>query len=72
MIKVLVVDDDKEVTDYVVEFLNSVGYSAECAYDSDEAMEKIRENKPDCILLDVQMSGSMDGFDVLEKAAREK
>lgn len=42
-------------------------YDTRCAYDSDEAMKSITEDKPDCILLDIQLPGSRDGVEVLEE-----
>ncbi len=51
--------------------LNKEGYSVEFAYDGEAGYNKIRETKPDLILLDIVMP-KMDGYEVLEKMNEEK
>ena len=70
MAKLLIVDDDKEVTDSITRFLKAMGYDAKCAYDSDEAIKLIKSNKPDCVLLDIQLLGSTDGIGVLRETKK--
>jgi len=65
MAKLLIVDDDKESIDCVTKFFQVSGYDAQCVYTGDDAMKVINENKPDCILLDIQLPGSRNGIDVL-------
>ncbi|MFW6052960.1 MAG: response regulator [Desulfosalsimonas sp.] len=52
---VLVVDDDPDLVEAVSMKLESRDYRVERAYDGDEAMEKIRKEKPDLVILDVMM-----------------
>jgi CheY-like chemotaxis protein len=52
---ILVVDDEKDVRDFLSDLLSDNGYSVTQAADGVEALEKIGENKPDLILLDLQM-----------------
>ncbi len=68
MRKLLIVDDDEIVTNSIARFFETMGYNARCAYDSDEAMKLIKEDKPDCVLLDIQLPGTRNGVDVLEEA----
>ncbi len=52
---VLVVDDEKDIVEFLTQLLEDNGYEVTPAYDGLEAMELIRERKPDLILLDLQM-----------------
>ena len=65
---VLVVDDDKTNTLVLVGQLKSEGYRTQTAANGHEALEAVKRELPDLILLDVMMPG-MDGF---ETAARLK
>ena len=53
--KVLIVDDEQDVRDYLSSLLEDHGYDFSAAEDGLAAMEMIREEKPDLILLDLQM-----------------
>lgn len=53
--KVLVVDDDPDLVEAVSMKLNAKGYKVNQAYDGEEAMEKIKEEKPNLVILDVMM-----------------
>jgi len=52
---ILVVDDDPDLVESVSMKLESKNYRVEKAYDGVEAWEKIKEEKPDLIILDVMM-----------------
>ncbi|MFP4159523.1 MAG: response regulator transcription factor [Desulfobacterales bacterium] len=54
---VMVVDDDPDLVEAVCMKLESRNYRAERAYDGEEAMGKIREEKPALVILDVMMPG---------------
>jgi CheY-like chemotaxis protein len=62
---ILVVDDDAAVREFVGDILDLEGYQVRLAEDGFEALAQIRENRPDCVLLDVMMPG-MSGYEVLE------
>ena len=55
MKKVLVVDDDADVTKLVSKLVERAGYEAIMARNGMEGMGKVREEKPDLIILDVLM-----------------
>ena len=65
MVKILVVEDDKDLNRYAVISLRNNGYEAVSAYDGIEALEKTEKNKFDLILTDIMMP-RMDGFDLAE------
>jgi CheY-like chemotaxis protein len=53
--KILVVDDEPDVRDYLASFLEDQGYGIRTADDGHMAMELIEKENPDLILLDLQM-----------------
>ena len=53
--KVLVVDDEKDIVEYLTELLEDSGYEVTPAYDGVEAMRLIAKETPDLILLDLMM-----------------
>jgi two-component system phosphate regulon response regulator PhoB len=55
MKKVLVVDDDADVTKLVSKLVERAGYEAITAPNGVEGMGKIREDRPDLVILDVLM-----------------
>jgi len=55
--KILVVDDEPQIRRVLRTTLTSNGYSVEEAKTGDEALDLIRANRPDLILLDVNMPG---------------
>ena len=66
MVKILVVDDEVEICNVLNEFLTEKNYKVSTAYDGEEALTKIKEEKPHVILLDIRM-GKMDGMEVLKR-----
>lgn len=63
--KILVVDDEKHIRRLVEINLKTKGYEVEMAEDGIEALEKIKANKPDLVVLDVMMPRK-DGFETLQ------
>ena len=52
---ILVVDDDPDLVEAVSMKLEALEYRVARAYDGEEAMEKIKEEKPYLVILDVMM-----------------
>lgn len=63
---ILVVDDDPDLVEAVSMKLDAMGYRVEKAYDGVEAMEKIKEEKPEVVILDVMMPRK-NGWEVCEE-----
>jgi len=64
--KILVVDDEKDLVNFISARLRANGYNVVVAYDGMEALQKANEEKPDLMLLDVMMPAG-DGFSVCQK-----
>ncbi len=69
MKKILVVDDEKPISDIVKFNLSKEGYEVFTAYDGEEALEKVREVEPDLILLDLMLP-KMDGLEVAREVRK--
>ena len=64
--KVLVVDDEKLIVKGVRFSLEQDGMEGDCAYDGEEALEKIQNNEYDIVLLDIMLP-KLDGFQVCQQ-----
>lgn len=63
--KILVIEDEKELANDIVKYLSEEDYRCETASDFATAQEKISLYQYDCILLDLMLPGG-DGFEILE------
>lgn len=63
--KVLVVDDHQDAINILTMILKKGGYESVAARDGVEALQKINEESPDLVLLDVMMP-KMDGYEVCQ------
>ncbi|MFA5342087.1 MAG: response regulator transcription factor [Clostridia bacterium] len=70
MTKILIADDNKQITSILEEYSKKEGYETILAYDGIQAMELIKKNNFDIILLDVMMP-KMDGFEVVREVRKE-
>lgn len=65
MLKVLIVEDEKAISNLILINLKAEGYSCTCAYDGKEAADQIEKNNYDLILLDIMLP-EIDGYELLE------
>ena len=61
--RILAVDDEPDFVAVVKRNLEKEGFEVEEAYDGVEGLQKVRENPPDAVVLDVMMPGK-DGYAV--------
>lgn len=69
--KVIIVEDEQKIADAIAYALKREGYLVEVVYHGDAALEKIREFRPDAIILDLMLPG-IDGYDILKRLQNEK
>ena len=63
---IIVIDDEKAIRDSCCQVLTKDGYQVETAINGDVGLQKIRDIKPDLVLIDLKMPG-MGGMELLEK-----
>ena len=64
--KILVVDDEKPISDIIKFNLEKEGYEVVVAYDGEEALEKVESEQPDLIVLDLMLP-KIDGLEVAKR-----
>src|SRR5918911_5014485 len=69
--KILVVEDETAIADFVQRGLESEGYAVSCAYDGDDAERQALGKGVDLVVLDLMLPGK-DGLSVLRSIRREK
>ncbi|MDN4494129.1 response regulator YycF [Ureibacillus aquaedulcis] len=67
---ILVCDDEKPIADILQFNLVKEGYQVICAYDGDEALEKVEESQPDLMLLDIMLP-KRDGMEVCREIRKK-
>jgi len=65
-IKILLVDDERDIIEVTKMRLLSKGFRVECAYDGLSALDRVKKDKPDLVLLDLFMP-VMHGFEVCKR-----
>jgi DNA-binding NtrC family response regulator len=64
--RILIVDDERGMCDFLRYFLAQEGYMVEHAYSSTEALQKMEHAPYDIVFTDIRMPG-MDGLDMLKR-----
>lgn len=67
--KILLLEDDLNLSETVSEYLEDSGFEVSCVYDGDEAIELIYEHNFDLLLLDVNVPNK-NGFEVLKEVRK--
>lgn len=65
-IKILIVDDDPDIIEFIRYNISNAGYQVSTANDGEEALEVADREQPDLILLDIMMP-KMDGVEVCQR-----
>jgi PAS domain S-box-containing protein len=66
--KILIVEDEKNIAEYLQNILEGLGYDISAIVSSgEEAIKKAEEIKPDLVLMDIVLKGDMDGIEAAEK-----
>lgn len=67
--KILVVDDEKPISDIIKFNLNKEGFDVDTAYDGEEAIDKVEEYQPDLMILDLMLP-KKDGLEVAREVRK--
>ena len=70
MKKILVVDDEKPISDIISFNLENEGYAIEKAYDGEQALEVFEKSQPDLVILDLMLP-KMDGLEVCREIRKQ-
>ena len=65
--RVLVVEDDREISEVLQRSLRIEGYEVRCARDGESALTDGRTFAPDLVILDLGLPGAVDGIEVARK-----
>ena len=68
--KILLLEDDLNLSDTVCDYLEEKGFEVICVYDGEEALSSIYENRVDLLLLDVNVP-IKNGFQVLKEIRKD-
>jgi CheY-like chemotaxis protein len=71
MAKILVVDDDPDFVKVTTKVLNKAGHEVVSAPNGAKALQAMRKDRPDLVLLDIMMSYILDGLDVSREMAED-
>lgn len=67
---ILVLDDEKEITELVELYLRNEGFQVRCFYTGEEALASVEQSPPDLAILDVMLP-DMDGFSVCRELRKK-
>lgn len=71
MIRILIVEDDRNISKLIAASLSIAGYESQACFDGKEALDMIFNRRFDLILLDVMLPG-MDGFEIMERIRNQE
>jgi len=69
VIRLLVVDDEPEICDFLKSFFEDRDFDVQTALSGERALELVESFKPQVMLLDIKM-GAVDGLDVLREVKK--
>ena len=65
--QILIVDDEPKLVRLVREIMLATGYETLAASNGDQAIEMVALEQPDLVLLDIVLSGKLDGYQVAKR-----
>lgn len=69
--RILVVDDDKQITRLVATYLEKAGFSVLTAFDGENALRVIRHERPDLVVLDLMLP-KQDGWEITRRVRADE
>ncbi|OGM14220.1 hypothetical protein A3D84_03930 [Candidatus Woesebacteria bacterium RIFCSPHIGHO2_02_FULL_42_20] len=71
MKKILIIEDDKDISGMYRQKLEMAGFEVAQEYDGKKAQMLVKNTLPDLVLLDIILGGKVNGFDILEDIRRD-
>jgi len=68
--KILIIEDDNFLRELIVQKLMAEGFEMSEAVDGEEGLKKVKEIKPDLVILDLILPG-IDGYEVLYQVKKD-
>jgi CheY-like chemotaxis protein len=68
--RLLLVDDEAAIVEALQDILSDEGYAVTAAFNGEEALQKLREHRPDLMLMDLMMP-VMDGRELLRRVRQD-
>ncbi|UQS84296.1 response regulator YycF [Bombilactobacillus thymidiniphilus] len=69
--KILIVDDEKPISDIIKYNLDKEGFESSVAFDGEEALDKVEQENPDLVILDLMLP-KIDGLEVARQIRKTK
>lgn len=69
--RLMVIEDEAHLAEVISDNLRYEGFEVEVASEGTLALQRIRDERPDLVLLDVMLPG-MDGFEICERLRKER
>ncbi|MBP7174827.1 MAG: response regulator [Thermoclostridium sp.] len=69
-LKILLIDDNKDLTEIICELIGFLGYETESAYNGADGIAKARELRPDVIICDIGLP-NMNGYEVAKMIRKD-
>ena len=70
MLKILIIDDDTNISELISLYLNKEGYQTQEVHNGRAALTAFEEYGPDLVLLDIMLPG-LDGYDVCKEIRKK-
>ncbi len=67
--KILIIEDDRSLQNALIEMLTQEKYEVASAFDGEEGLQKLKDENPDLVLLDIILP-KKDGYEVLAEIKR--
>ena len=71
MSKILIVEDEKNISKLIQDTLSLANYEFDASFDGEDALKKIKENNYNLILLDIMLP-KLDGFEIIKQIENNK
>lgn len=69
-LKVLIIDDNKDLTEIMCDLIGFLGHKTFCSQDGKDGIAKAKEHHPDIIICDIGLP-IMDGYDVARQLRKD-